>query len=274
VIFEKPSLKLPISLDVIGYLTLTVLISAFVTYGFCVFSGIVGGFDSVGKITILDVINAFAQFATALTFILAFSQYRKNIIQQRQLIIAAEAKSQLDAMIQVIGNIKIGNETNLTNLDKSITLLANLAVNFDELFKEMHEDVQRAIVRMQWQNMYFNHLRHVLLEIDIVVILKEETDLDHKVIEAIADYEYAQVKKENTISVFEGYVLAQKILGNNLVNERFSLKGKIAALNMFTLHFLNNRNLNDLLYGLMSIVDIRAVAPVLAAAEPSEWAIS
>lgn len=41
---------------------------------------------------------------------------------------------------------------------------------------------------------------------------------------------------------------------------------------MFVVYFLNDKNLDCLFYCLMSHVDIRACAPILAVAEPNKWA--
>lgn len=101
-LFEKPNLKRPISLDLLGVVCVVVIMTAYITYGACVISGVIAGYDSSTKITLLDLINGIAQIATASAFVLAYVQFRKNRIQQRQLSIATEAKSQLEKMISVI----------------------------------------------------------------------------------------------------------------------------------------------------------------------------
>lgn len=270
-LFEKPNLKRPISLDLVGATCVVVIITAYITYGACVISGVVGGYDSSTKITLLDLINGIAQIATASAFVLAYVQFRKNRIQQRQLNIATEAKSQLEKMISIIDEIEIGDKTCLKNLNKSISLLSNLAINFDELFKAMHEDIQKAIVRMQWQDMYFNYLTHALSEIDPVIILKKETSIDRAILDKV-ESEAKSASEENKIPpVFKKYVFTEKLFNHPNVKSEFSLSGKIDSLDMFTSHYLNDHNLNDLLYGLLSRIDIRVRAPLLAVAEPSKW---
>ena len=160
-LFEKPRLNKPISLDFICFLLIVVIATAYITYGFCVINGLVGNYDNNYKVTFIDFINGVAQIATALAFVLALIQYRKNVIQQRQQIIAAEARMQIDKMVVIIENIKVGGETSLTNIDQSMTQLSNIATNFDELYSAMEEDIHKATVRMQWQDMHFNHLRRI-----------------------------------------------------------------------------------------------------------------
>lgn len=272
-LFEKPNFQKPISLDVIGVLFLIVIFTAFLTYGACVISGIPRSSDANNAISLFDLFSLLAQITTACAFGLACLQYRKSLIQQRQLSIAAEAKAQLEKMIIVIGNIQVGENTSLSNLNKSITLLSNLAMNFDELFKAMHEDIQRAIVRMQWQDMYFNHLCHSLKEIDATAILKNVTSIDSITLsEAISAAKNA-ADDPKLISSFKDYIFIDCLLNNPKIKAEFSLKGKIESLDSFVFYFLNAKNLNDLLYGLLSRVDIRAHAPLLAVAEPNKWAL-
>ncbi|WHI48164.1 hypothetical protein [Microbulbifer sp. VAAF005] len=272
-LFEKPNLKRPISLDLVGMICIVVIITAYVTYGACVIYGIVNGYDSGAQITFLDLINGIAQIATALAFILAFVQFRKNRIQQRQAIIAKEAESQLEKMITVISGMEVGENSDLKNLNKSLSLLSNLATNFDELFKAMNEDIQKGIVRMQWQDMYFNYLSHALGDIDSVAILKKEASIDEAALEEAVSEAKRESEAENILPVFKNYVFTEKLFNHPNIKEAYSLTGKIDSLDMFVSHYLNDHNLNDLLYGLLSRIDIRVRAPILAVSGPSDWAL-
>ncbi|WP_027694919.1 hypothetical protein [Vibrio litoralis] len=272
-LFEKPNLKRPISLDLVGLVCVVVIVTAYITYGAIVISEIVNVNGSSSKITILDLINGIAQIATASAFVLAYVQFRKNRIQQRQVIIATEATSQLEKMISVINEMELGEKTDLKSLNKSISLLSNLATNFDELFKAMSEDIQKAIVRMQWQDMYFNYLSHALRGIDPVVILKKEASIDEAVLENAVTEAKRESEENNILPVFKEYVFTEKLLSHPDIKPKYSLGGKIDTLDMFVSHYLNDHNLNDLMYGLLSRIDIRAHAPLLAVAGPSEWAL-
>lgn len=270
---EKPNLKDPVSFDLIGIVCLVVITTAYVTYGTCVIFGVVSGYETNVRITFLDIISGIAQIATALAFILAYVQYRKNRIQQRQVIIAKEAESQLEKMISVIGEIATGENSNLKNLNKSLTLLSNLAMNFDQLFKAMTEDIQKGIVRMQWQDMYFNHLSHALSGIDPVAILKMETLIDDAVLEEAVSEAKKESKADNILPVFKDYEFTKKLLNHPNIKEEYSFIDKIDSLDTFVSYYLNDHNLNDLLYGLLSKIDIRVHAPLLALSSPSDWTL-
>jgi hypothetical protein len=273
VLFEKPNLKRPVSLDLVGLVCVVVIVTAYITYGVVVISGVLNGNGSSPKITFLDLINGIAQIATASAFVLAYVQFRKNRIQQRQVIIATEATSQLEKMISIINEMELGEKTGLKSLNKSISLLSNLATNFDELFKAMSEDIQKAIVRMQWQDMYFNYLSHALRGIDPVAILKKEASIDEAVLENAVTEAKRESEANNILPVFKEYVFTEKLLSHPDIKSKYSFCGKIDSLDMFVSHYLNDQNLNDLLYGLLSRIDIRAHAPLLAVAGPSDWAL-
>jgi len=257
VLFEKPNIKRPISLDAVCFLLVVVITTAYITYGVCVVYGLVGNFDSSYKITLLDIINGVAQIATALAFGLAWLQYRKSVTQQRQLIIAAEARVQIDKMVVVIENIKVGTETSLSNID--------------QLYSAMKEDIHKAIVRMQWQDMHFNYLRRAFNEIDPIVIIRSESSISDVELElAIVD---AQEESEKVIDVYKKYTFLKTLVNHHSVSDKFSFKNKFNSLDMFVINFLNDKNLDCLFYGLMSHVDIRVCAPILAVAGPNKWAL-
>jgi len=271
VLFEKPNIKIPISLDAVCLLLVIIIATAYITYGVCVVYGLVGNFDSSYKITLLDIINGVAQIATALAFGLAWLQYRKSVTQQRQLVIAAEARVQIDKMVVVIENIKVGNESNLINLDQSMTQLSNIANNFDELYGAMKEDIHKAIVRMQWQDMHFNYLRRVFNEIDPIIIIRNESSISDAELDlAIAD---AQKQSGNAHDVHKKYEFIKALENHPNICSKFSFKDKLNSLDVFVFHFLNDKNLDCLFYGLMSHVDIKICAPILAVAGPSHWAL-
>lgn len=270
-LFEKSSMNRPISLERICLLLAIVIVMTYIIYVVCVVYGFIGSYDSDYKITFLEIIDGIAQIATALAFGLAVIQYRKNATQQRQIIIAAEARVQIDKMVTVIENIKVGSETNLANIDQSMTLLSNIATSFDVLYSSMIEDVHKAIVRMQWQDMHFNHLRRVFSDIDPVEIIKGESSInDTELYLAVVD---AKEESENAIDAYKKYVFVKALVNHPIISPRFSFKGKFSSLDVFVTHFLNDKNLDCLFYGLMFRVDIKVCAPILAVAEPSSWAL-
>lgn len=270
-IFQKPVLKnRSNTLDIVGYTLVVAIFSSYLTYGLCSVYGVSG---NKGEITALDVINGLAAIATASAFILALMQYRKSIIQQRQQIVAAEAKTLIDKMIDAASKIKVGSDTCLENLDKSLTDLSNIAVGFTEIYKSMNEDIERAIVRMRWQDMYYGYLAPALQNLDLVELLLKDPSVDKEKLISAKTGSIANARHNNILPIFEKFFIYEEILKGSQFSD-YSLKSRLQSLDSFVIYFINKFTTNDLMYGIMNQIDIRVHAPLLAAAKPSDIAFT
>lgn len=261
------------SVDMVAFLIVIIITTSFLTYGLCVIAEVVTVSPGEKKITILELVSGFAQLATAAAFFLGLRQYIKNTRDHRQKELSNEAKSQVKKMIGIITNIHIGKDTNLVNLNICVNQLSNLATNFDAIFKEMDEDIRKAMVRMHWQDMYFNFLSPCLISLDIRPIIENEKIIDTKVLVDVIKNARKESLEGNVMPIFKDYVFVKHIMDAPPVKNKFNLDGKIESLDMFAYYFLNDSNLNDHLHGLLSRVDIRAKAPIFAVAKPAEWAL-
>ncbi|MBH3363734.1 hypothetical protein ACIP61_14070 [Pseudomonas fulva] len=270
-IFQKSVLKNKTNaLDFVGYTLVVTIFSAYLTYGICAIYGLSG---SEGKVTALDVINGLAAIATASAFVLALLQYRKNIIQQRQQIVAAEAKALIEKMVEAASKIKTGSDTSLKNLDKSLTDLANIAVGFSEIYRSLNEDVERAIVRMRWQDMYYGHLVPALQKLDLIELLSNESEIDKAKLEAAKIGSVANARHSNVLPLYEKFFVYEEVLKGAQFAD-YDLKGKLPSLDSFVIYYINKFHTNDLMYGILNQIDIRVHAPLLAAAKPSDFAFA
>ncbi len=245
-----------------------VLLASFLTYGACSVYGILG---EKNKLPTLDWINAAAQMATCFTFVFLIRQNFLGAKFQRQSVLSLEAKSQIEKMIAVVASFDTGEHTNLENINRCITQLANLAVGFKSVFDEMEEDIYRAIVRMHWQDMFFNNLTPVLISLDIEPIIARDFGTEY--VESAKIYAAEVMKKERCLPVFERYEEMRLLLGYGKINSEFSLSGKVTSLNEFVYSYLNSYTVNDQMYGVMNVIDIKAKAPILAVAVPDDWAL-
>jgi len=270
VLFEKYNKKKePVSPELIGaFLVLSIVVS-YMTYGACIISGVLNVDGKPSSITVLDLINGLAQIATALAFLLAFQQYKKSSKQQRQTELATEAKAQIVKIVGAVENIKTGDDTCLNNLDESLSRLSNLGTNFNEIFKSMDEDIQKAIVRMHWQDMFFNDLSPVLSKLCPKGAIKSAGIIDEIQLTLIV---FRANHKIKSFKMNKEFHFAKELFNDRSVVGEINLKEKLNALDMFVARYLNDHNLNDQMYGLISRIDIMAKAPLLAVAGPSEWA--
>lgn len=271
---EKPPVKIKIDPAVIGCIALLMAFTAPLTYGACLIYGIAKGYNSSQSIGPLDVLNVIAQIATAGAFGLALVQYRRSSTQQRQATISAEAITQIEKATKIISEIKTGKDSNIDQLNKSITLLANLGSNISELFKTMKEDVYKAIVRMHWQDMHFNHIRHTFTEIDGKAALRRELSISDEEFDTATQEAEINANRANPRPAFREFVFLQELLSHPNIKGKISLKEKFDALDLFCFYYLNDHEANDLLYGTLSRTDVRAHAPLLAVAGPDSWALS
>lgn len=253
---------------------LLISFTALITYGACLIYGVAKGYNPSATIGPLDLLNGFSQIATAAAFVLAFTQYRKNAIQQRQAIISTEAIAQIEKATKIISAIQTGKDSNIDQINKSTILLANLGTNITELFKSMDEDVYKAIVRMHWQDMHFNHVRHTFTEIDGKAALRKELQISDEEFDAAVHAAEIKTSESNPLPVFKEFVFLKELLSHPNIKERISLKEKFCSLDLFCFYYLNDYEANDLLCGALSRIDVRAHAPLLAAAGPELCALS
>lgn len=223
-------------------------------------------------IKITDIIGAVGQVATACTFALAFWQYIKNKKEKRQVEIATEIKKLVTQMVEIISQIKTKEHTDLDNLDNAMKLLANLGIDFETLFNSMHEDVQKAIARMYWQGMFFNHLLPKFKKLELIPILKSKTKLTDKDINLAIDRARERCDKKYTLEYEYEYKCMKEFLNDE--NIKVNLREGFTQLDEFVFYFINPHRLDDYLHGYKHFIDIRVIAPLLAAAEPDDWTLN
>lgn len=273
-LYEKPQVKIKPNINIIGYSVLLIAATALITYGACLIYGVAIGYNKNASIGPLDLISGISNSATAAAFFLALFQYKKNTLQQRQSIISAEVIAQIEEAKKIISEIKTGNESSLVQINKSTILLSNLGTNIRELFDSMEEDVYKAIVRMHWQDMHFNHVCHTFTEINGLIAIRNEIQIsDNDFLIAVHEAK-VRAEQKKPLPTFKDYVFLQELLGHPNIKERISLKEKLKALDLFCHYYLNDKEANDFLYGIISRIDVREAAPLLAAAGPNSLAIS
>ena len=126
------------------------------------------------KIKGVDILNSLAQIATALAFIFAVYQYTKNSEKERQIIIATEAKLLTTRMAAVADKAKENKKYTIDDINNFISLMSNLGTDFMALYDALTDDVHKAMVRMRWQDMHYNHLSKALRHFTIDKLFENE----------------------------------------------------------------------------------------------------
>lgn len=242
--------------NVIIYGAMAIVAFVYFLVAFHAFSEIMGS-SAKGS----EVINSIAQIATAGAFLLAVHQYRKNSVKERQEKISSEATNTIESMVNLINYNTQEPILNVKSLNIFLSKMENMGTDFDALYGSLEDDIYKAMVRMHWQNMFFNYLRPLLVDLNSQAIIYSECDngedLSLKFIEARDKY------KENSFN--NNYLILKHVMID--ANFGHNLDIKINDFHLFKTYYLDDKCLNDVLYGLLSQIDVRAVCPFLAVLE-------
>ena len=163
-------------------------------------------------------------------------------------------------MIKLSDEMTITKKLNVDLLNTFLSKMANVGSDFDVLFNALEDDIYKAMVRMQWQNMFFNHLRPLLVNFDAQELLNS---LNNSVSEHRLAYMFlTATKKSEKERIFKEYEKLTHVL-NELSST--NLENEINDFTQFKIYYLDDKHLNDVLFGLLSRIDIRAACPLLAA---------
>jgi len=215
-------------------------------------------------IKFVDVANIIAQFATAAAFYLGFHQYHRNKKVERQAVIVLECKNLILKMVAVSKEFDVGEGTSFSNIKYCCTKLGNLGSDFNVLFTALDEGIQKAIVRMHWQEMYFNELLHVMQGLELRSAVSS-TDGEKLYYFVVRDDARRKAKAENVLEVFLNYFILKEVLTHYAESELLGFTFEFSDLYFFFLFFFESKYTNDYMYGNMARLDVRARAPMIAA---------
>lgn len=210
----------------------------------------------------IDILNSLAQIATGAAFVFAVYQYRKNGEKERQNIISNEAKMLATRMANVADETLLNHKYKIQDINAFVTLMSNLGEDFMVLYEELTDDIHKAMVRMRWQEMHYNHLSKVLCSFTVDSLFNNlNLEDDFKACP------FYNGRSDPAIQCYpqalQEYFFTKKILDE--ISTGDEIVEKFNPLYLFELQFFDHDNTNDLMYGLFSGLDLRASAPLLAA---------
>jgi len=210
----------------------------------------------------IDVLNSLAQIATAFAFIFAVYQYRKNGEKERQNIISTEAKVLANRMAITADKAKENSQYTIEDINDFISLMSNLGTDFMALYGALTDDIHKAMVRMTWQDMHYNHLSKVLCRFTVDGLF-ENLNLDKD----FRNYSFFNSRLDHSVQsqpqCLQEYFFTKKVLNEMSIGEE--IVKKFDNLILFESYFFDNQTTNDLMYGLLSRLELRVKAPLLAA---------
>lgn len=213
----------------------------------------------------VDLANIVAQFATAGAFYLGFHQYHRNKKVERQSVIVSECKSLIVKMVAAGKEFSVGENTEFSNIKKCCIKLGNLGSDFNVLFSALDEGIHKAIVRMHWQEMYFNELQPAMTALQLGPAVRACKSAENYYLVALNNAR-EKLSRESILEVFEDYFIYNEILSDTRIQsqiERF--KFGFADMFLFLIFFFESKYTDDYMHGNMAQLDIRARSPLIAA---------
>ncbi|WP_065882277.1 hypothetical protein [Pseudomonas sp. 24 E 1] len=211
----------------------------------------------------VDIANVIAQIATAGAFYLGFHQYHRNKRVERQAVLVAECKALIVKMVEVIKELRGGVDTDFENIKYCSIKLGGLGSDFQEFFVELDENVNKGVVRMHWQNMYFGEFVYAMQKLELRPAIDRCGIQSASYLSALGGA-YAKVRHQSVMDVFERYSIFLTVLSDTRmtdVREKFSF----SDIYLLVTFFFEGKYVNDYMYGSMSRLDIRTRAPLVAA---------
>ncbi|EKO3808592.1 hypothetical protein NTE10_000451 [Vibrio harveyi] len=255
-LYEKKNKKSSVILDVLVYGAVAVICVIYFTY---IYVSVVTITDEEVKVS--EISSSLAQIATASAFIFAVHQYRKNGEKERQTIIATEAKSIVQRMSKLSDGMLEKRGFTSSDINKFTNAMSNLGTDFYALYDALSDDVQKAIIRMYWQNMHFNHLSIALKSLTIESLFSNmNLDREHKG-ESFFDAQFDDSVTSQP-DAFKEYAFTKKVFEKMSVCD--SIVSGFDDLFLFETYYFSSKKIDDLMYGSMSRLDIRVKAPLLA----------
>lgn len=211
-----------------------------------------------------DIINMVAQLATAAAFFLAIHQYRKNSESKRQDILVDESRTIIEKMKYTAKNFMDSEDPSRQEAIMFLSVMTSHAGNFDAIFLATNEGIHKAIVRMHWQDMYFMEFNNAIQHFNKKITLTK-FGISH--VEHLQNFARLRsaTKIGNPLPIFSEYINFQYIFNQEQIKSKITIKNDDRfIMHSFEKTLLNNKALNDHLYGCMNFIDIRVRCPMMA----------
>ncbi|WP_343077641.1 hypothetical protein [Pseudomonas sp.] len=206
-----------------------------------------------------DWINALGQLATAGAFIIAFSTFHLTKKNERQKLLLEESKLTIKRMEDALAKIDTAN-SNFENIEFVCVCLSNLATDLEAIYGDITDETYKAIVRMHWQNMHFNHLRIAFKNVNFNSVLRN-LGVDYR--------EAKNLTKHNTKTppgINDEYKFYRRALQSShvapLLEKRYN---DFQNLGHFITSFFDKDKTDDYMHGSMSWLVPEAGVPLVAA---------
>lgn len=213
-------------------------------------------------IVFIDLVNVTAQLATAGAFLLGIHQYRRSKVIERQAAFVKECRD-LIVQMQRASTSFVSSDYSYRASIAYMVEMNNHASNFNMIFKELDDDVHKAIVRMHWQNMYFGELTRAMESWDISSILSGLGVSDERFLNALVEYTVYCAQNPPS-KMFGEYHKIHFLIDSTIQRAKMKDDDRYSFF-YFQVHLFDHEEVEDLLHGTLNVIEPRVRAPVVVA---------
>lgn len=226
-----------------------------------------GAYEIVGEKNFKQLTLTISQLAATCSFAFVVYQYKINESKNYDTTLAEEAKKIIERMIEQITSLKIGEESEIENLNQFIIRMSNYAEDFDSFYSEMKNSALKRILRIYWQDMYFNHFMIKAKKMTMFDLIKNEVNLSDPTLTDVVKYIRMEAfeKSKETHEEYEKYNYNLKVLSGFKNYIAIDISSKIHDLFLFKSYFLMEGKIDSYLAGTMNRIDGKIICPMLSA---------
>lgn len=139
---------------------------------FAVINGVkqILGLESTEKI-----IGSISSIATALTLLFLVYQHKVSDSKNYQVAMVEESKLVIEKIIEQLEQFKNWDGYSLEKLDGIMIEISNHAVDFNDFHDEVKDSALKKIMRVRWQDMYFNHYDPAFFNLNAFTIIRKNS---------------------------------------------------------------------------------------------------
>lgn len=123
--------------------------------------------------------------------------------------------------------------------------------------------VHKAIVRMHWQDMYYNHLLHAAQALELGAAITKSPASELMYLTALSEAKN-KAAQQHVLEGLDRYFVFKEVLSSSSMAAVRNIFDEV-GLTMLSTYFFDDDFLNDYMLGSLSRLDMRSAAPLLAA---------
>lgn len=217
-----------------------------------------------GPVKFIDLVNVLAQVATAAAFFFGVYQFVRNKNIERQAALVTECRGLVAAMENTSNNY-LESDGSYRSTFVFVDAIGSQSGNFNLIFRELEEDVHKAIVRMHWQNMFFGKFTHAMQMWDFANILEGLGVSGEDYLAALVKYR-SREHQSQSIEMFAEYEKIKFVVDASIgaSHKKIDDDNRLALFGL-QVNVFESEEIENILHGTVNVIDSRVRAPIMLA---------